>query len=257
MEEQEIRRKVQLLYTIKPREDWVVLTRNRFLPVKEDAVGNALQKGGFWGIVKAAGRSFGSYIERPAFVIPAFTLLIVGGVVLQGVSVSLPGDTLYPIRTAAEQVPLHFVVVENRPFHEFDLAQQRLADLGAVAKQNKVKNLPSAIQEFEEKASKASEGFLSIVENQPQNALQASRQMIELQKEKLEIERILGTKIGEEQEKEIQGTLRKLVEYEIGYLETRSLTEEQKTLFEDAKALIGEENYEKALETIWRISQDE
>ena len=232
MEDKELIKRLSHLKRIKPREDWVVLTRQRI-------IGEGLQKGRFWDMVeRVVGYMGGAMLAKPAFVIPVLACVVAGGAVWQGAFRSLPGDTLYPLRAA------------------FGIsAQQSLADLKAVAEQNKVKNLPSAIQEFEANASKISEDFIAIVENQPEKALQASRQVVQLQKEKSEVERILGTKIGEEQEEEIENATRRLVEYEFSYLETRSLTEEQEKLFESAKTSAAEGDYGTALETIWILSQ--
>ena len=46
------------------------------------------------------------------------------------------------------------------------------------------------------------------------------------------------------------------MEYELAYLETRSLTEEQEELFESAKISAEQEDYAAALETIWILSQN-
>ncbi|MEK7542503.1 MAG: DUF5667 domain-containing protein [Patescibacteria group bacterium] len=256
MEDKALIAKLSYLKEIKPKQEWVVLTRQRLLGEKTQGVALPLQKGSFWGMVEGVGRLLAK-LERPAFAIPALACLVGGAAVWQGALESLPGDTFYPLRAAVEQVPLRFSTVEERPFREFALAQRRLADLKVIAEQNRVKNLPSAIQEFEANASRISEGFLQIVENQPEKALQASRQMVHLQKEKSEVEKILGTKIGEEQEKEIENATKRLVEYELAYLETRSLTEEQKRLFETAKTTAGQEDYASALETIWKLSQNQ
>ena len=257
MEEQELKKKVQLLYGIKPREDWVILTRNRLVE-EEGGVGQqSLQKEWFWGNIFKAGRVLARFIERPAFVMPALAFLVAGGAIWQGVTESLPGDALYRVKAAAEQVPVRFSAKEEQPMREFALARQRLADLKTVAEQNKVRNLPSAIQEFEENALRVSAGFVEIVENSPQNALQASRQIVQLQKEKLEVEKILGTKIGLDQEDDIENAIKVLVEYELTYLETRSLTQEQQVLFENAGTAATEGKYAEALEILWQLSQNE
>jgi len=255
MEEKELIAKLSLLKEIKPRKEWVVLMRQRIVGVDPWPSQLVLQKGRFWDTVEGIGKWMARYAERPAFVIPVLACVVAGAAVWQSTFESLPGDMLYPLRAAAEQVPLRFSAEEEKPFQQFVLAQQRLADLKVVAERNKVKNLPSAIQEFEANASRISEGFLQIVENQPEKALQASRQVVQLQKEKSEVEKILGTKIGEEQDKELENATKRLVEYELGYLETRFLTQEQKKLFEEAKTLAEKEDYAAALETIWKLSQ--
>lgn len=259
MGEKELIKKLSHLKQIKPREEWIVLVRQRLFEQEAQPMPAPLQKERFWDMLQGIGRFIRfmvKYAERPAIVIPLLALIVAGGAIGKGVLESLPGDTLYPLRSAVEQVSLRLSDVEERPFLEFDLAQQRLSDLKMVAERNSLKNLPAAIQEFEANASKVSEGFLQIVENQPEMALQASRQIVQLQKEKSEVEQILGTKIGEEQEEEIKDTIRILVEYEVAYLETRSLLEEQELLLENVKILIEEGDYEAALETIWTLSQE-
>lgn len=262
MEDKELLAKLSHFKAIKPREEWVLLTRQRLigegLPRGQAELGYAgLQKRGVWGMVENIFEFVGRYAEKPAFVIPCLALLVTGAAVWQGATRSLPGDALYPLRAAVEQIPLHFSATEDRPFHTFTLAQQRLSDLKVAAEKNKVKNLPSAIQEFAANASKVSEEFLQIVENQPEKALQASRRLIQLQKEKSEVEKILGTKIGEGREQEIENATRKLVEYELAYLETRSLTQKQAEMFAEAKAATEQGNYAAALEIIWMLSQNE
>ena len=262
MEDKNLIAQISHLKEIKPRQEWVVLTRQRlfeekaFGPIPEQTRYEVnLQKGGFWATIEGIASFMARSLQKPAFVIPMLALIVAGGGGGRAAYESLPGDKLFPIKAAAEQVYLRFAGEEERPAREFALAQQRLADLRAVAEQNKVKNLPLAIREFEANASKISEGFLQIVENQPSRALQASRQIVQLQKDKLEVEQILGAKIGEEQEEEVRKATRRLVEYELGFLETRSLTEEQAVLFENAKASVGAGDYESALEYIWILSQ--
>lgn len=250
MEDKELIAKLSYLKAIKPRNEWVALTRERL--VEREYKG--LQNGGFWGMLERIGRMV-QYLERPAVIMPLLALIVVGGAVGRAASESLPGDRLYSLRAAAERIPLQFSAADEQSSRQFALAQQRLADLRQVAELNKVKNLPVAIREFEANVSKVSEGFAQIVENQPSRALQASRQIVQLQKEKLEVEKILGTKIGEEQEEEIWNATKRLVEYELGFLSTRSLTERQKELVEKAKGALEEKNYGAALEYIWQISQ--
>lgn len=259
MKDSDLIAKLSQLRQEKPREEWVVLTRQRLFEAEAQYGLPPLQGRRLWGILQRIGRLIeftAQYAQRPALVIPVLAVIVAGGAIGRGTLESLPGDTFYPLRVAVEQVPLRFSAAEERPVREFGLARQRLSDLRMVAESNSLKNLPAAIEEFETNASKVSAEFIEIVENQPENALQTSRQIVQLQKEKSEVEEILGTKIGEEQNKGIEDAIRVLVEYEVAYLETRSLTEEQEQLFESVKALIEEEDYATALETIWTLSQD-
>src|SRR3989344_5141663 len=188
MEDKDLISQISRLKEIKPRQEWVVLTRERIFEKKA----LSLQKEGFWATVEGIASLVARSLQKPAFVIPMLAFIVAGGAVGRVAYESLPGDRMFPIKAAAEQVYLRFGGEEERSVREFALAQQRLADLRVVAEQNKVKNLPLAIQEFETNASKISEGFIQIVENEPSRALQASRQIVQLQKAKSDVERILG-----------------------------------------------------------------
>jgi hypothetical protein len=155
-----------------------------------------------------------------------------------------------------EELSLRLSSDTDRPFRQLELAKKRLADLRVVAEQNRVRNLSPAIAAFEANVSEVSGSITRIVENQPENALQASRGIVQLQKEEQEIEQILGTKIGEGQQDELTKTTKRVVEHELADLETRTLTAEQQEFFEQAKEYAQQEDYEQALEIIWKLSED-
>ena len=244
MKEEEVIAKLTLLKEIKPKEDWVVLSRNKIMGVESEPIRLKDQRKildivHFFRYIR--------YIEKPAVVIPLLAILVVGGIAIEQTSSSVPGDILYPVRTSLER---------TQQLNNIELAQLRLADLKEVVEANRVKNLPSTIREFEMSVEKASRSLAELVEKDPEKALQVGREIVQLQKAKSEIEQILGTKIGEDQEVELTNSTRKVVEYELAYLETRSLTEEQKELFESAKISAEQEDYAAALETIWILSQN-
>jgi len=244
MQEKEVITKLALLKKIKPRKDWAVLSRNKIINVELEPLKLKNQRK-FLDIVHFF--RYIRYIEKPAVAIPLLAILVVGGIAIEQTGSSVPGDILYPVRTSLEQ---------TQRFDSIELAQFRLADLREVVEANRVKNLPSTIREFEVSIEKASQSLTELVENEPEKALQVGREIVQLQKEKLVIEQILGTKIGEDQEAEFINSARKVVEYELAYLETRSLTEEQEELFESAKTSAEQEDYSTALETIWTLSQN-
>ena len=244
MKEEEIIAKLTLLKKIKPREDWVVLSRNKIMGVESEPIRLKDQRR-ILDIVRFF--RYIRYIGKPAFAIPLLAVFVVGGIVLEQTSSSVPGDILYPVRTSLER---------TQQLNNIELAQLRLADLREVVEANRVKNLPSTIREVEMSVEKVSQSLAELVEKDPKKALQVGREIVQLQKAKLEIEQILGTKIGEDQEEELTNSARKVVEYELAYLETRSLTEEQEELFESAKTLAEQENYAEALEIIWTLSQN-
>ena len=255
-DEEEILARISLLKEIKPKEEWVILLRERIFEAefpKEDIL---LKGGKVSGILERI-RAFMPYLERPAFIMPAFALLISGGVVWHIAKNSLPGDTLYSIKAAAEHVPMTFSSQDQKPFLQLELAQKSLDNLKKVAEGNRVRNLPVAIKEFESNVSEVSKSVAEIVEKQPTRALQAGKGIVELQKGKSEIEKILGAKIGEKESDELDDATKLLVENQLKDLETRLLTERQEELLQAARAAYDQGNYQEALEHIWlSVNQD-
>src|SRR3989344_2336047 len=258
MEEKELLSKISLLKSVKPREEWVFSTRQELLGdrVPKKSFFN-LQRERFSGMLWHTAFLFKFAFSKPVLVVPVLVFLAVGGALLWQVSLrSLPGDALYSLRTTVEQVPLSFSAEEEKVFLQIELAQKHLADLRRMAEENKIRNLASAIKIYEANATQVSQSVTLIVENQPDKALQAGSQIVQLQKEKAEIEKILGAKIGEEHAESLENATKKIVEYEFADLETRSLTEGQLALFESAKADVEQVNYELALEKLLLISVD-
>ena len=257
MDDKEIIVKISLLKEIKPRQDWVILTRSRIAELESQKIALASQKRPVWGIVDFIS-ALRYYLEKPAFAMPFLALLVSAGLVWHMSTQSLPGDTLYLVKAAVERVPFTFSSQEQKPFLQIELAQKRLDDLKKIAESNnKVKNLPSAIKEFEANVSGVSESLAQIVENQPEKALQAGREIVQLQKEKSEIEKILGTTIGGQETQELEDATKLLVENELADLEKRLLTTEQQALFEAAKTAYQAGDYQTALETIWALVNQE
>jgi hypothetical protein len=251
MREKDIEQKIQLLYAIQPRNDWVVSTRKRIL---QQGGGVGLQKGSFSFIIGEVNRWI-QYMEKPAFTMPALAVLVAFGAIWQVSGSSVPGDTLYRVKVATEQVPLALASHQEKPFLEIERAQKRLGDLKRVAQRDQAGNVSSAIQEFEENVPVVVASVRTIVENQPERSVQAGREIVQLHKEKVEVELILGTRIDESQE--LDNATRQLVAYEIVDLENRSLTREQKEMLEEVHAFMEEERYTEALEQIWEISNSE
>jgi hypothetical protein len=256
MEEKDVKAKILCLKEIKPKEDWVFLTRRRLSEEFSNPSLSPLQNKGFWGIFDGVVKAMTHLLERPAFVIPVLAVLVSGGAMWQTTQSSLPGDVFYPIKTVAEQVPSRFSGNIKEPLRQIELTQKRLAELRVAAEQNRTKNLSPAIEAFQVKVSDVSNSVEKIVENQPEYALQAGREIVQLQKEKLAIEKILGTKIGGVYEDDLVNATKKVVEHELADLENRLLTEDQNFLLEEAKIQFSEGNDTEALEKIWMISNE-
>ena len=97
MGEKELIKKLSHLKQIKPREEWIVLVRQRLFEQEAQPMPAPLQKERFWDMLQGIGRFIRfmvKYAERPAIVIPLLALIVAGGAIGKGVLESLPGDTL-------------------------------------------------------------------------------------------------------------------------------------------------------------------
>jgi len=260
-QEKNLVQKISLLKDIQPKSNWVLYVKTRILADyeriyadagvgHESLIGQTLLRQGFGGRVGHL-VSYLRYLEKPAFVLSAMTFLVLGGVGYQVSQNSLPGDALYSLRSAIERATMG-----SDPLASLEIAQRRLEDLKKVVEGNKVRNLSSATQEFNQSVETATKGFLALVENEPKKALQVSRELVQLQRGKTEIEQTLGASLGEEENSELQNATRILVEMEFADLTTRTLSAEQEELFKQAVSAYKEQRYEQALEYVWLIANN-
>ena len=120
--------------------------------------------------------------------------------------------------------------------------------MNEIVQTNQVKKLAPAISEFQANISEAAESLAKI---KGQDVEKIVAQTKELEENKQKVEEVLATKIETEK---FDNALSQLVEREIKTLESQTLTEEQKLLFEEAKADFSAGNYSQALEKILILS---
>lgn len=230
MQEKELIKKIQLLKKIKPRKDWVVLTKTQIL-----------------GEEKAYSISGIELLRfRPVYAGLLFIFIILG---LFGVSLSsLPGEPLYSVKKIAEQSQALFVSEEKLPSYTLEMANKRLEELTKIAKANEVKKLAPAFSEFQAEVSEAAK---VLQKSEKVNVKEIVEKTKKLEQNKEIVEYILATKI---ETKELDNALSSLVEREINDLESSILTEEQANLLIEAKAAFEEGNYNLALEKILQIT---
>ena len=242
-DEKNLVQKISLLKKIEPKNTWVLFAKTNILgETKEQKVGQKLS------LFKELGHfvSYVRYLERPAYIFAILAFVVLGGIGYKLSQNSLPGDTLYSVRSVIEKA-----TTGSDPLA---VAQRRLEDLRKVVEGNMVKNLSQATKDFNLSVAEVSKGLLALVENEPDKALQLSHELVQLQKDKAQIEQILGAAIGVEETLELTNATKVLVEAEIEDLQERTLTEKQEELLQEAIAAYEANDYEKALESIWSIS---
>lgn len=242
MTEKELIAKIKELRQIKPRKDWVVLAKSQIFG-KEAA-------GFSWlSVIGEMKAGLGFLINhRYAFASSVSLIVLVG---LFGFSLSaLPGDTLYSIKRATERGQAVFVSEKELPKHNLEIVNKRLDDLARVVRTNSNRNLEPAINEFKASVSEAARSLAQ------KSTTEISAQAIILEVKKLEEKtqeaKSLGVEIGETEE--FNDALSQLVSREIEYLESRSLTDEQKVVLEEVKKDFELGNYTQALERILMLN---
>ena len=230
MTEKELIGKIRELRQIQPRKDWVSLTKSQVLG--ESARGRASV-------------SFFPFWKPALATVTAFGILFG---VFSFAQNSLPGDILYSIKKITEKSQAVFVSEKELPKYNLEIANKRLDELNEIAQTNQVKKLAPAISEFQANMSEAAKS-LATVKGQDVEKIVAQTKKLEENKQK--VEEVLATKIETE---EYDNALAQIVESQIKDLESRTLTEEQKLLFEEAKADFSAGDYNQALEKILILS---
>jgi len=225
--EKELIGKIRELRQIKPRKDWVLLTKTQILGQEETPKFELFP------------------FFRPAYAGLFFLLLLVG--LIELAQAALPGDPLYSLKRITEKAQAVFVSKEERPNLNFELANKRLEELNQIAQKNEVKELAPAITEFQVTVSKVAKNLAGARVDKEMVA-----QTVKLKKTKEEVEKVLATKIETE---EYDVALAQLVENQIKDLEGRTLTEEQMKILEEAKKDFEAGNYSEALVKILILSQ--
>jgi hypothetical protein len=237
MTDKDLISQIQLLREIKPRKDWVILTKQRTLE-QERIVQEQIS------VTEAFSRVFFQF--RPAL-IPVLVLMILVGT-FGFAQISVPGDILYPVKRVGEKSQALFVPEEELPGYNLGKANKRLEELTKIAQSNQVKKLAPAISEFQANVSEAAENLKTVKDPNVKEIITEARKLEE-NKEKVES---LGVAIGETEE--LDNALADLVEREIENLETGSLTEQQEELLERAKEDFEAGDYNQALEKILFLS---
>lgn len=259
MEDKELLKTVSILKEIKPSQEWLLLTKQRILGIEaKEQTFSVFALLSYPSLFRISNPSFFrifnlSYLKKPAFVVASLVLVLLGGTAIQARN-SVPGDPLYVLKAAAENIQYVFSSSEEKQALRITMAQRRLEDLKKVMNSNDTQKLSFAIREFQQTANLASDDFAKLVDKEPARALQASRGIVQLQKDTSQVEKILGTIVEQKEEGRFENAVRTLIENEIADLETRTLREEQQELFLEAKDAFSQGDYQTALERIWALS---
>ncbi|KPJ73556.1 hypothetical protein AMJ48_01235 [Parcubacteria bacterium DG_74_1] len=236
MEEKELIAKLRELRQIKPSQDWAVLVKDEILGQEQ----KAKQESPFAIILS----TFRMIFAKPAYAGLAAFFVFAG---LFGTFTfaqkSLPGEKLYSMKKVTERVQSAFVSEEELPLVQLELTNKRLEELAQVAQENRVKNLPSAINETRASISEANKNLAKA-----SSPAEVKKIVDEIEEKAQTISQTLGVAFGEEELEELKQSSDKLyAEDLISALEASTLTEGQEEVLSQMKQLIEEEKYSGAL----------
>ncbi|MFC1630103.1 DUF5667 domain-containing protein [Patescibacteria group bacterium] len=238
--EPDLIKKIQLLKQIRPRQDWVLLTKKELF--KEEIPSLEIPLKQRTGIFP---RIFLNYRFAIA------TLVMVGVLSTGAVNLaqtSLPGDTLYPVKRITEKSRAVFVSESEKPKAQLALANKRLDELTKIAETNQDQKITPAIIELQASLVQAAEGLKKP--SKLTKEIVEETQKLEEKKGKIEA---LGVVV--EDNEEFTNTLKDIVEKELVSLENTVLRIEDWEVLWQARQYFESGEYTKALEQVWLISQ--
>lgn len=237
MTDRDLIKKLQILKDIKPRKDWVVLTKTQILGEQREQ----------FSLIEGLRLFFQFKLAKPAFASLIAVFVLFG--LFNFAQNSLPGDFLYSIKKIVERGQAVFVSEIDKPQASLELANKRLEELTKIAETNQVKKLAPAINEFQASISEAAKS-LSRMEATSSDSV-AIKKMVEGTKElegKIQEVKSLGVVVGEEELNQLQEVSNRLeVKLLISDLEKRTLTEEQEEILNQMKEMAAEGKYSEAL----------
>jgi len=230
MDEKTLIGKIEILRQIRPRKNWVVLTKKRILGEERTLP----------GLFSDSLRVFQGLFYQYKLALASLILLFILGGTFAFAQKSLPGEPLFVIKKMTEKTRAVFVAENERPKVQLELANKRLEDLAKIAETNDVRKLAPAIDEFQANVSEAAKNLTKAKTVGKDIILQTQ----ELEKNKEKIEKTLATQIGTE---ELENVYKDLAEQQIKDLENSSLTESQEKILEEAKEYFEAGDYSNSL----------
>ena len=225
MTEKQLIAKIRELGQIKPRKDWVVLTKSQIFG-EELTQPRVLSIFSYW---------------KPALA-GCFAVFILFGV-LGFAKNSLPGDPLYIIRKAAHFGQAILTSETDKPAYQLKLANDRLEDLTKAT----AKNLAPTINEYQANISQAVKELSRIdaATSSPTIIKKIVQETKKLKENKQKAESLGVVIDGTE---ELDNALGKMAGNLIEDLEKRTLTEEKENILNKMRELFEQGKYSEALE---------
>ncbi len=247
MTEKELILKIQGLREIKPKKEWVFLTKNQILGDYETRTRSVV------------GENKVSWLEvfprmffQKKFAFASLALIVIVVCAFGFSQNAVPGDLLFSLKKITEKAQTVFVPSEEQLKNRLELVNKRLEELTKIAEQNQVKKLYSAIEECQ--------ASISQVVNKASNVRkpeEARKIVPEIKKMEGNIQNLktYGVEISDAENTE--NIYKPIVDVLIKDLENRTLTEEQQKLLTEAKEAYKIGDYPNTLSVLMKIQPEQ
>jgi len=234
MTEKDLIKNISLLKEIKPSKNWVISVKNEILrrDIKEEPKTNWVET--LRGILRSPNL-------KPIFVTSGFVFVIFGTFIVLNNS---PENLIYSFRNIFEKGKIAFVSEEQKPVVQLGFAEEKINGLSTSVKGA---NLYATLKSINQDLNTVSGQIKNVTPEQKQVLSSKTGQL--MRKTQAALVEMQKNGIGE-----ANVALFQIVSQEIKDLETRTLSEEQTQLLDQAKQDFAAENYGQALEKIWQIS---
>lgn len=241
--EKELISKLQTLKDIKPRQDWVVFAKREILGgnQKSEARNPKFNFSGILDFLPAL-----TYQRKLAYAFATILLVMVGTFGFS--QYTMPGDLLFSVKKITEQSQ---AALSSQTSLKQDMASlsNRINDLAQVTKDGRTANIPSAIDEVRQSASKLTESLKGDLTKDPQSVRELANEV-----QKIKQLQTLTDLTDIPEIKSLNDALATLVQKEITDLEKTTLTEGQLETLKNIKDLYDKGDYVTALEKILTIN---
>ncbi|MFH1451009.1 MAG: DUF5667 domain-containing protein [bacterium] len=238
MEEKELINSIRSLKEIKPENEWVALCRGRLFGTEEKAP--------IWHVLP--------HFNLRLAVIPGVCLSLLAMISSASQS-SLPGDLLYPVKRATEEMRTEFVSEGEKANVHLEMANRRVDELAKIAENNQVEKLATALNELKTTKEAVKDNVTTMAKNKPSQemvkvAKEIAVKLDKVNKKETEVMAILGIEAKENEQTAEKAVAELLIED----AEQSLLTETQTFHLEEAKRYFSEESYKRSLEEILLVS---
>jgi len=245
MNEKQLISKIRELRQIKPRQDWVVLTKKNILGEELAYRGRAS--------VSSLLETFWKAFRLKLVFAPVLAVFVLIGL-FSFSHYSLPGDFLYTFKKVIEKGQAVFVSAEEKPKYDLEMVNKRLEELNKIAETNQVKNIAPALNEFKKTRAVAKKSVSSSLKGKSEKeAIKIAKQVApELNEINVKEEKVLAA-LGIDSEGNENGngnasTDKIVIELLLKDVEKSNLTEQQTDDLTKVKNYYENGDYAKALE---------